>query len=564
MSSGKKAALRFGSPRLWAARPEPESPPVESPLRLNLISKFTIATGTVLLSTMALFAYLNFNNLKDLLLAEAIAEADKISETIIHTTHNQMLRDDRPLFYKTIQEIGSQRGVERIRLINKTGRVIFSTHEAEIGTLLSKQAEVCTVCHGGKELLVSASSKVRSRRFSEITGEEFLGITNAIYNEEGCYTASCHFHPEAFKVLGVLDVVVSLDKMHSLLDDYRNRSVALTLLLIALTSLSLTLFTQKLVNRPVRNLLEHTQLLSRGELDHTVAAFANDELGELADSFNTMTLNLKKAREELEGWGRNLEQMVQQRTQEVTHMQAQLIRSEKLASLGELVAGIAHEINNPLTGILVFSSLIQGSPKLDETLRNDIQTIIRETKRCASIVKGLLEFARCSTPQKGLCCVNEISDAALQLIEHQMLFQDITILRQYAADLPPLYLDPNQIEQVLVNMFLNAGQAMQGEGVLRVASGLDRELGCVFVKISDNGCGIPETNLAKIFDPFFSTKENKGTGLGLSVSYGIIEEHGGGIDVQSEVGSGTTFIIKLPLPREALAELLLPAQPSSV
>ena len=507
----------------------------------------------MLLSTLALFAYLNFKNIKALLLEEAISEADKITETIIRSTHNQMLRDDRPTIYRTIEEIGSQRGVERIRLINKTGRVIFSTQDAETGTMLSKQAEVCSICHG-RQLLLTASSKERSRRFYDASGEEFLGMTNAIYNEESCYTASCHFHPEYFKVLGILDVVVSLDRMHSLLDAYRNRSIALTLLLVGLTSLSLTLFTQKLVNRPVRELLAHTKMLSRGELDSLVPTFAHDELGELAESFNAMTLNLKKAREELEGWGHNLEQMVQQRTHEVTQMQAQLVRSEKLASLGELVAGIAHEINNPLTGILVFSSLIQSNPKLDETLRNDISTVMRETKRCASIVKGLLEFARCSTPQMGLYSLNEISDRALSLIEHQILFQDITVLRDYADDLPQLLLDPDQVEQVLVNMFLNAGQAMLGEGVLGIGTGVEPERGWVFIKVRDNGCGIPEANLARIFDPFFSTKENKGTGLGLSVSYGIIEKHGGGIDVQSEIGTGTTFTIKFPLRQPALPE----------
>ena len=527
--------------------------PTESTVRLNLISKLAIATGLVLLITMALFAYLNFNNLKDLLQQEAISDADKISETIIRSTHNQMLRDDRPLYYNTIAEIGSQRGVKRIRLINKAGRVIFSTEETETGRLLNKRVEVCTVCHG-KELLLTASSKNRSRRFTEATGEEFLGITNAIYNEESCYTASCHFHPQSMRVLGVLDVVVSLNKMHSLLDAYRIRTVALTLLLIVLTSLSLTFFTQKLVNRPVRELLEHTQMLSRGELDGLVATFAKDELGELADSFNAMTLNLRKAREELEDWGRNLEQMVQERTQELTSIQAQLIRSEKLASLGELVAGIAHEINNPLTGILVFSSLLRSSPKLDDTLKCDVDTITRETKRCASIVKGLLEFARCSTPKKGLCNLNEISDTALSLIEHQVLFKDITVVREYAGDLPELFIDSNQLEQVLVNMFLNAGQAMRGEGVLQIASGVDGDQGWAWVKIADNGCGIDENNLSKIFDPFFSTKENKGTGLGLSVSYGIIEEHGGRIEVQSEVGLGTTFTIKLPVQQNAVDE----------
>jgi two-component system NtrC family sensor kinase len=484
-------------------------------------------------------------------LEEAISEADKITENIIRSTHNQMLRDDRPMFYKTLADIGRLRGVERIRLKNKHGRVIYSTQETETGTLLNKQAEICVICHGTHELRVTASSKNRSRRFYDRTGHEYLGITNAIYNEESCFTASCHFHPEGFKVLGVLDVVVSLDRMHTMIDVYRNRSIALVLLLIALTSLSLTLFTQKLVNRPVRELLEHTKMLARGELDGCVPSFANDELGELALSFNSMTQSLKKARSELEGWGRTLEQMVQERTQELTQIQAQLIRSEKLASLGEVVAGIAHEINNPLTGILVFSSLIHSNPRLDETLKNDIETVIRETKRCASIVKGLLEFSRCSTPQKGPASVNDIAETALSLIEHQILFQDIKIERLYAQNLPQLLLDHNQIEQVFINIFLNAAQAMQGEGSLRIRSWLDKKAGAVFFSVTDNGCGIPQAHLAKVFDPFFSTKENKGTGLGLSVSYGIIQEHGGAIEVQSEVGVGTTFTLRFPLQQQA-------------
>ncbi|QXE89354.1 sensor histidine kinase [Geomonas subterranea] len=522
-------------------------------MRLNLISKLALATGLVLLCTMALFAYLNLRSLKGLLLQEAISEADRITETIIRTTHNQMLRDDRPLFYKTIEEIGNQQGVERIRLINKTGRIIFSTDDAETGTVLGKHTEICAVCHGGPQLLLTASSKNRSRRFYGNSGAEFLGITNAIYNEESCYTASCHFHPEKYKVLGVLDVVVPLDRMHSLLGAYRNRMLLLTLLLLTLTSLSLTFFTQKLVNRPVRELLEHTQMLSRGELDGAVHSFAHDEMGELAESFNTMTLNLKKARQELEGWGRDLEQMVQQRTREITRMQAQLIRSEKLASLGELVAGIAHEINNPLTGILVFASLIQGNPKLDPVLKNDIETVLRETKRCAGIVKGLLEFARCAPPQKAPCSLNDISDRALELVRHQILFQDVTITRNYTGRIPPLLLDPNQIEQVLVNVLVNAGHAMRGEGVVMVVTGLAPAQWQAFIKISDNGCGIPEANLGRIFDPFFTTKANKGTGLGLSVSYGIIQEHGGRIEVQSQEGSGTTFTIFLPIPEQDAA-----------
>jgi len=513
-------------------------------VQLNLISKLVLGTALVLLSIIALFACLSFNSLKDLLCREAISDADKISQTIIRSTLSQMLRDDRPLYYNTIQEIATQRGVKQIRLINKTGRVIYSSTPGEAGTLLNKRTDICTVCHG-KELLFAASSKQRSRRFFEPDGEECLGIASAIYNEKSCSAASCHVHPADQQVLGVLDVVVSLGRMHSILDEYRNRSILLTLSLIVITTLALTLFTQRLVNRPVRALLEHTEMLSRGELDGEVPSFADDELGELARAFNEMTLHLKQARAELEEWGRNLEQMVEQRTREITQIQAQLIRSEKLASLGELVAGIAHEINNPLTGILVFASLMQKSPEISPAMREDLDTIIRETKRCGRIVKGLLEFSRCSPPKKDHCSLNLVADRALGLMEHQQLFREITVVREYDADLPEALLDPNQLEQVLVNLLLNAAQAMAGTGELKVASGVRQ--GSVYLRVTDSGCGIPETILGKIFDPFFSTKENKGTGLGLSVSYGIVQEHGGSIDVESEVGVGTTFIITIPL-----------------
>jgi len=516
-------------------------------LQLRLISKLTLSTSVLLLLAMTLFAWSTIRAQRTMLLEETVLNTDRLSETIIKTTHYQMLENDRQRVYQTISEAGTQKEIERIRLITKDGRTIFSTDRAEIGTYLDKTAEACTMCHGGGKPLLNASTMNRSRIFHTRQGKEVLGLAKAIYNEEKCSTAACHFHPKESKILGVLDVIVSLDGMNAQLSTYRTEITALTMLVLGLTSLSLTLLTNKLINQPVKKLLRQTERIAEGQLEGTVGIESADEIGDLAASFNTMTGRLKEAREELEEWGKHLEEKVEQRTSELNRMQTQLIRSEKLASLGELVAGIAHEINNPLTGILVYSSLVKNDAKLDPDLRSDMDTVVRETERCAEIVRGLLEFSRESIPRKNWASLNDIMDAAVALMKHQSLFQNIIIAKNYDPRLPKVLVDANQIEQVFVNMLLNAGQAMPDGGSLTISTDTSEAGGHIRVNIADSGCGIPAENLGKIFDPFFTTKESKGTGLGLSVSYGIIENHGGVIEVESGTGCGTTFTIKLPL-----------------
>ena len=524
-------------------------------MRLTLIAKLSIATSAVLLLTMGLFAYINVEQLDKLLFEEAVTDADKLGETIVRTTHYHMLENNLKRAYQIIDEVGAQRGIiERIRMINKFGLVTHSTDPKETGLYLDKKAEACSMCHSGSSPLVHATTMNRSRIFRNREGNEVLGLAKAIYNEERCYTAPCHFHPKEAKVLGVLDVVVSLDPMHRKVYAYRNEIIILTVLQIGLIALCLTFFTQRFVNRPVRRLVQYAHLVGSGELDARVAINSHDEMGELAGAFNDMTVNLKKAHDELADWGKNLETKVEERTEELRRIQAQLVHSEKLASLGELVAGIAHEINNPLTGILVFASLLSSDSKLDPSLKGDLDLIVKETQRCAKIVKGLLDFSRESFPQKRPASLNEVMDATLTLVGNQSCFHDVRLIKEYNPDIPEMLLDPHQIEQVFINLLLNACHAISGSGKILVRTGFDRERAEAYAAIGDTGCGIPEEILGKIFDPFFTTKENRGTGLGLSVSYGIIEAHGGRIEVQSTVGVGTTFTIWLPLMHEGAPE----------
>lgn len=519
------------------------------PRRFSLIQKLTILTGTVVVLFMTLFAWVNINNLQKLLVNNTIRDLDNLTSTIIRMTRHQMLVDNRPLVYQMINEVANRPGIDRIRMINRSGVIVHSTATDEIGQLLDQKAAQCSLCHKPGQTLSRPPLLERSRFFTLPNGKQVMGLAKAVQNEQSCSTAACHAHAASTKVLGVVDIIVSLDVLKADLASYRNRIILLTVLLIILLGASLTFFTLHLVNRPVNELLRHTAKLAQGQLDCEMTPTSNDELGELMRAFQLMTNNLRQARNDLEEWGRTLEEKVKDRSEQLQRMQMQLVHTEKLASLGELVAGIAHEINNPLSGILIFSSLAAKDKRLDPALKGDLETISSEAQRCAGIVKGLLEFARDYQPKMTVCDINQVVIDSLRLVECQSVFQNVAILRQLANDLPQIMADQNQLKQVFINIFINAGQAMQDlkRGELKIITVRAGDpTGGVLVKISDSGYGVPEDQLGKLFDPFFTTKGTGGTGLGLSVSYGIIQAHGGTITAESSIGVGTTFSINLP------------------
>lgn len=513
----------------------------------SLTYKIITMTCLIVLSTMILYAYLNIREVKKLLLHDAMHSAERLSETLIRATNHQMTLNDLPEVYHVMQDSARQEDVVSVRLINEKGRIVFSSKHQEMGTFLDKKSEICITCHAGSKPLLTASYLDRSRIFTNEDGKQVLGLAKAIYNEESCLTSACHVHPATTKVLGVLDVVVSLERMQSQLTQSRTWVIILTMALLLLVALILSIVIQRLLNRPINDLLEHTQRVANGELDSAITTTSTDELGELAISFNRMTSSLNRAHTELAEWNRTLEERVAQRTMENQQMQAQLARSEKLSSLGQMAAGIAHEINNPMTGILLYANLIAEDKKFSPLLKGDLMVIIRETERCAAIVKHLLDFSRETKTENCWSSLNGIIEAALSLLGHQSLFQNITIETHFGENIPDIYVDPHQLEQVFINIILNAGQSIGEVGRIKISTSFtgDRRFACA--EIADTGCGIPAETLNRIFDPFFTTKEEGGTGLGLSVSYGIIKNHGGDINVVSKVASGTTILVRLPL-----------------
>ncbi len=299
--------------------------------------------------------------------------------------------------------------------------------------------------------------------------------------------------------------------------------------------------------KPLDRMVAATREISRGDLSHKVDIPSGDEIGRLAESFNLMTENLRTANDKLLEWTRTLEKKVEERTAELKAVQDNLVQSEKLASLGKLAAGIAHEINNPLGGILIYSHLVledlpEGSPQAE-----NLKKIIKETTRCKTIVKGLLEFARPKEPEMTSVHIPDIIDKALAILERQSLFQNIVIRKEYSP-LPPLVVDAAQLQQVFMNIILNAAEAMDGNGTLTIRAGPDETFGWLKVEFHDTGHGISPEVRKRLFEPFFTTKKiGQGTGLGLAISYGIIKKHNGEIRVAGEPGRGAVFTVLLPM-----------------
>jgi two-component system NtrC family sensor kinase len=516
-------------------------------MQIRLAIRYTAISSIVLLIVMSISAFLHIEKVQKIFSEKALHEADVLSEMILRDSYHLMLQDNREQLQLMIEDIGKTPRVKRVRIFGREGVIRFSMNKYEIGTALSEKDESCSFCHlGVDEAQVDVPVEKRSRVFTDDSGTQYLSITRGIYNEPTCYTAACHAHSPDEKKIGVLDIVISESQMADLAHAHHKDVIASTIIMLFILSLCHYLLTKKYICNPIEGMLEQTQALANGDLSARVRIASKDEIGELGHSFNNMADNLAQAQSELQEWGKTLEQKVIVRTAEITDMQGQLLRSAKLASMGELVAGIAHEINNPLTGILMFASLSAKNPDIPQQVRDNLDLIVSETGRCAKIVRGLLEFARESIPEKKSDSINRIIELTLELVSQQAIFQDIDVRYTGAENLPMLEVDADQLEQVFFNMFINAGQAMPNGGALIITTKLVEDGSVVQIVIEDTGTGISKENLDRIFDPFFSTKAQKGFGLGLSVSYGIIKNHGGRVDVISREGEGTRFTIYLP------------------
>lgn len=318
--------------------------------------------------------------------------------------------------------------------------------------------------------------------------------------------------------------------------------VAVLLALLWLVSATIT--------RPLLNMVKATDTIAKGDLSHRVEIGSHDETGLLAASFNRMTESLAQANENLEQWGRMLERRVEERTSELREAQNALVQSQKLASLGKMAAGVAHEINNPLTSISINAHLLLEDRGPDDADRDALTLIAEETARCAQIVKGLLEFSRQTPTEATDADINDIVERTIQLLEKQASVRNVKIVKDLNKSLPLIVIDKNKMQQVVSNLVINACEAMPDGGTLTIVTAPSADQRQIVIRVADTGVGIPKSNMDQLFDPFFTTKSH-GTGLGLAVSYGIVHQRGGTIDVESEVGKGSIFTVKLPVEETA-------------
>lgn len=522
------------------------------PKRLTL--RLVVALTVPVVASRALFGYLDAHRHEQLVLDEMVVGADELTRSITSATWNAMLDDNREAVYRTMEAIGQEHGIESIRLFNKEGRVTFSTDPTD-PPQVDLSDEACAICHSTQQVIVRPDIQRRTRIGTRPDGPRWLQIVTPVYNEPACSNAACHAHEATRNVLGVLDIRLDLAGVDRELAAMNVHSLATTVGEIVLIGLFIMFFTRRFVGAPIRKLLIGTRELAAMKLDHPVEIRSPDELGELAASFNAMRTRLKEALDELHGLTHNLEEQVQARTRELQAAQRKLIQGDRLASLGQLAASVAHEINNPVSGVLNLSMVLQRMlesgqvpPDRIDDFRRYLGMITDETTRVGRIVSDLLAFSRRSSPESADVDVNGVVERVITLLGHRLQLGRVEVELELDRALPPVRGDASQLQQVVINLVMNAAEAMLEGGPIRIRTRVDPAAGEAALEVVDEGTGIPPEQLGRIFDPFCSTKEEgKGVGLGLSVVYGIVDAHGGSIDVRSEVGRGTTFEVRLPL-----------------
>ena len=526
----------------------------------KLGAKLILSLTILIVAISVISGYLNFRTQKKQLVETMILGADQLSRSITGATWHAMLDDDRKAAYQIMRVIADKQGVDRIRMFNREGRLVFSTDAREQPSITSSSSEVCASCHSKDAIQNRPAEDARVRYARSPDGVKTINMVTPIYNEPSCSNASCHAHSASTKVLGVVDVALRLDPVQKQTRAITLQTIVWTLFEVGIGAAFVILFTRRFVATPIQGLIAGTKAVSAMELDQPLDigdARGTQELDELVDSFNRMRERLKLAVAELNDMQQTLEDKVDERTQQLKAAQRKLVQSERLATLGQLAASVAHEINNPVSGVLNLSMLLERlmasgnyPPGREAEFRKYLGLISTETARVGRIVSDLLAFSRRSKPQRAPADLNKLVRTTIGLTDHKLKLISAEVVLELQENLPLVECDGSQIQQVILNLVLNGAQAMQprGGGKLTIRTRLIPHEESVELSVEDTGEGIAPENLSKIFDPFFTTKaEGKGVGLGLAVLYGIVKAHEGEVEVVSQRNQGTTFTVTLPV-----------------
>jgi two-component system, NtrC family, sensor kinase len=475
--------------------------------------------------------------------------------------YHSMMENDKRTLQNTLDIINTLPGIEDVNMYDSQDNPVYSSFSPESSGHIDPN---CKNCHEDFASMFPQKEKVyriidadSQCKMSQNPGDHrHLLIRTPILNEQSCYVSECHYHQPKDEVLGSLMIKIPLGD----LDEALNKSSAEFYLFATIATLILVsfliFFTWRKIKKPLNALVTVSESVAKGDRSSRV----NVKPGELEDmrvvseTFNEMLDHLQAATDELQNWSQQLEYKVQKKSEELSAVQNEIIHVERLASLGKLSSSVAHEINNPLSGILIYTKLIQkqlSNPELfaskRESMLQHLKMIESETKRCGDIVKGLLDFSRKEQEDFEPEHLHKIMQDTYELMMHPVKIANIAFRTDFTAKQDLIYCSPNQIKQACMALIVNSTEAIRENGEITVRTS-NPDPDSVSVQIIDNGIGISAEDLPHIFEPFYSTKQQEsGIGLGLAIVHGIVKSHNGKIQVLSEPGKGTDIIITFPL-----------------
>jgi len=518
----------------------------------------------ILISSLFLFFSfgLIFRSVNESYMNSVIREnGNNIGYLVESALYRAMLENDQTSLQNTLYTINNMTGIDHVNMYDARNNLVYTSITNDD---TNHSDPDCISCH--QDFGTMFAEKEKSYKIIDVDSEcsmnhlnneyRHLVIKSPILNSKSCYTAECHAHTVEEEVLGSLIIKMPMKSLDDALAKSNSNffifAAAMTLILVAY----LIFFTANNIKAPLNAIITASEAVAQG--DRSTRLEINSKLPSdmrmVSIALNDMLDNLQAANNELHNWSQQLEYKVQKKSEELSQVQNELLNIERIASLGRLSLSVAHEINNPLSGILVYSKLLQkqlGSQNLDpekrESILKHLSFIESETKRCGDIVKGLLDFSRKDQDGFEPRHLHEILNDTFELMLHPMKMANISFMTDFTARLDMIYCSPNQIKQACVALLVNASEAItqNGEVIMSTANPDEQH---IRIDFTDNGIGISEASLPHIFEPFFSTKEKtSGIGLGLSITHGIIKSHNGKISVRSEKGKGTTVSITLPL-----------------
>jgi two-component system NtrC family sensor kinase len=484
---------------------------------------------------------------------------DNVVMLVEGALYDHMLQNNRMGLRHTLDIINQMPGIEDVNMYDSQNNLAHSS--SHLGDDHYSNPN-CKDCHDNLNIMFPRMEK--SFRIINMDNEcemsdlekdqRILVIKSPILNEPSCYTNACHAHLETEEILGSLIIRIPLKELDA--------RVQKTLVIAGLTTLLLVtflmIFSRRQIRRPLTEIIRASEAVAVGDRKVRLQSppVQLRDLRKVSSAFNKMLDNLQAATDELENWSQQLEYKVQKKSEEISEIQNELMHIERIASLGKLSSSVAHEINNPLSGVLTYTKLVHKQLRKMELDENEKESILRyldvienETKRCGDIVKGLLDFSRSDKVDFKPYHLHRLLKETYTLIDHQMKIENILFQTDFSATNDQILCNGNQIKQAGIAILMNASEAIQENGTILIrTSNPDEEH--IVVEITDNGVGIAHDDIPHIFEPFFSTKEKaSGIGLGLAIVHGIVQNHNGKIDIESEVGKGTTVSIYLPLAR---------------